>query len=327
MLYPTSLLADALADRLAQGYGAHVRRARAGMGRSGRGRHPADPPADRRQRRALPRRPPHRAGHPGRAGHPARPDARPTASSHPTGRISTLALLLHDIGYVRGVCPGDRPGPLRGRLRRATRSHCRAAPATPSSPPGMSSAASSRCARASAAIRMIDAERIVHAIERTRFPVPEGEDHAATADEAGLVRAADLIGQLADPLYLRRAGALFHEIVRDRRRGQARLPVPGRPDREVPAVLLDPRRALYRRRAALPAPDHGRQAVDRPPLRQRVHGRASIARPRPRAWPQSAAGRVSRLDARSAANGRSVQPNDPRRAPISWCGRHLIGDL
>ena len=33
---------------------------------------------------------------------------------------------------------------------------------------------------------------IARAIERTRFPVPDGKDHAATADEAGLVRAADM---------------------------------------------------------------------------------------------------------------------------------------
>ena len=41
------------------------------------------------------------------------------------------------------------------------------------------------------------------------LPGAGGQGPRATADEAGLVRAADLIGQLADPLYLRRAGALF----------------------------------------------------------------------------------------------------------------------
>ena len=35
----------------------------------------------------------------------------------------------------------------------------------------------------------------------------------ATANEGGLVRAADLIGQLADPNYLRKQNALFHELV------------------------------------------------------------------------------------------------------------------
>src|SRR5207302_1517903 len=44
------------------------------------------------------------------------------------------------------------------------------------------------------------------------FPVPDDEDHAATDTEAGLVRAGDLIGQLGDPLYLRKLNALYHEF-------------------------------------------------------------------------------------------------------------------
>ena len=38
-------------------------------------------------------------------------------------------------------------------------------------------------------------------IEHTRFPVPEEEQHAPTDDFPGLLRAADLIGQLADIDY------------------------------------------------------------------------------------------------------------------------------
>jgi hypothetical protein len=57
-----------------------------------------------------------------------------------------------------------------------------------------------------------DAERLARAIELTRFPVPTDEDHQETDTEAGLVRAADLIGQLADPFYLRKLNALFHEF-------------------------------------------------------------------------------------------------------------------
>jgi hypothetical protein len=123
----------------------------------------------------------------------------------------TLALLLHDIGFVRGVCPGDGRG----------RCVVDGAGATVLIPRGASDAflAPYHVERGKLAVRArfashgtVDAERIVRAIERTRFPVPEGRDHAATDDEAGLVRAADLIGQLADPLYLKRAGALFHEL-------------------------------------------------------------------------------------------------------------------
>ena len=47
-------------------------------------------------------------------------------------------------------------------------------------------------------------------IERTRFPVPDDADHQGTADYPGLVRAADLIGQLGDPQHLRKLPALFY---------------------------------------------------------------------------------------------------------------------
>jgi hypothetical protein len=60
--------------------------------------------------------------------------------------------------------------------------------------------------------RLIDCERIARAIELTRFPVPEDEDHEETDTEAGLVRAADLIGQLADPNYPAKITALFYEF-------------------------------------------------------------------------------------------------------------------
>jgi len=46
----------------------------------------------------------------------------------------------------------------------------------------------------------------------TRFPVPEDEEHTSTADYPGLLRAADLIGQLADIDYLCKTSALFAEF-------------------------------------------------------------------------------------------------------------------
>ena len=63
-----------------------------------------------------------------------------------------------------------------------------------------------------AAIPCLDVERICRAIELTRFPVPEEGDYAETETEAALVRAADLIGQLADPAYLRKLAALWFEL-------------------------------------------------------------------------------------------------------------------
>jgi hypothetical protein len=49
-------------------------------------------------------------------------------------------------------------------------------------------------------------------IERTRFLFPEDEQHSSTGDYLGLVRAADLIGQVADVNYLRKIPALFAEF-------------------------------------------------------------------------------------------------------------------
>ena len=50
----------------------------------------------------------------------------------------------------------------------------------------------------------IDTTVICENIERTRFPVPFEEDHQESEDFPGLIRAADLIGQLGDPLYHRK---------------------------------------------------------------------------------------------------------------------------
>lgn len=210
MLYPTSLLADALADRLVEGYG-----------RMFGTREPewADMVA------VATRLTLELIGDSDALYHDAHHTALVTLVGQDIlrGRLLvrpfepadwahvTLALLLHDIGYVRGVCPGDGPG----------RCVIDGTGATVLLPRGASDAylATWHVERGKLLVRarfgnhkLIDAERIARAIERTRFPVPEGKDHAATADEAGLVRAADLIGQLADPLYLRRAGALFQEL-------------------------------------------------------------------------------------------------------------------
>ena len=61
------------------------------------------------------------------------------------------------------------------------------------------------------AIDVLDAERIARAIKITRFPPDLAEEQ--DADEEGwLLRAADLVGQLGDPNYLRKSNALFYEF-------------------------------------------------------------------------------------------------------------------
>jgi hypothetical protein len=57
----------------------------------------------------------------------------------------------------------------------------------------------------------IDAERIAEAIEMTRFPVPQDAKEKTERIEPKLVQAADFIGQLGDPLYTRKANALYYE--------------------------------------------------------------------------------------------------------------------
>jgi hypothetical protein len=123
-----------------------------------------------------------------------------------------LALLAHDIGYVRGVCQGDK----------ADRFVVDESGATVTLPRGASDAALGpyHVDRSKIAVRArfksvpgVDAERIARAIEMTRFPIPDDGKHGETDTEPGLVRAADLIGQLADPLYMRRLNALYYEFV------------------------------------------------------------------------------------------------------------------
>ena len=63
-----------------------------------------------------------------------------------------------------------------------------------------------------AVLSHLDTAEIEAYIEHTRFPVPEEEQHAPTDDFPGLLRAADLIGQLADINYLRKTAALFNEF-------------------------------------------------------------------------------------------------------------------
>lgn len=122
-----------------------------------------------------------------------------------------LSLLCHDIGYVRGICPGDRDNVCV----------VDEAGSTVTMPPGATDAFLTpyHVERGKLFIRsrfhnnaVIDPEIIAANIENTRFPVPEADDPHAVTEQAELVRAADLIGQLADPNYLRKLPNLFHEF-------------------------------------------------------------------------------------------------------------------
>ena len=125
----------------------------------------------------------------------------------------TLALLLHDIGFVRGLCAND----VGNRIATGVNDE------TIEWPDGKSAAILTpyHVDRSKLFMREsfrptpsidIDVDLICECIERTRFPVPDNKKYQNTSDLPGLVRAADFIGQLADPDYLRKIPALFYEF-------------------------------------------------------------------------------------------------------------------
>ncbi len=122
-----------------------------------------------------------------------------------------VACLTHDIGYVRGILQGDDgDGFVVDRTGRKV-----------SLPRGSSDAALApyHVERSKmfvldrlASIEELDGERIARAIGSTHFPYQSPNDGQEIDEEGSLLRAADLIGQLGDPHYLRKANALYHEF-------------------------------------------------------------------------------------------------------------------
>jgi hypothetical protein len=119
-----------------------------------------------------------------------------------------MACLAHDIGYVRGLLKDDG----------ASGFVIDAAGNKVTLPRGSSDAAlmPHHVDRSKlyimdrvAAESPFDRQRLANAIEGTRFPANEGQQYD---EEASIVRAADFIGQLGDPNYIRKANALYHEF-------------------------------------------------------------------------------------------------------------------
>jgi len=123
-----------------------------------------------------------------------------------------VALLVHDIGFSRHICEGDTDNEVV--INEAGDRIC--------PPRGVSDAflapyhidrgkiyARQRFAKSG----LIDHDRIAAAIEYTRFPPPDDPAYSDTETEPALVRAADLIGQIADPFYHRKINGLYYEFV------------------------------------------------------------------------------------------------------------------
>ena len=123
-----------------------------------------------------------------------------------------VACLMHDIGYVRGILKGDEADEFiidaQGGKVRLPRGSSDAA-LTPYHVDRSKLFVLSRIET----IDGLDAARIARAIEYTRFPISASADEKnETEDEGMLLRAADMIGQLGDPQYLRKTNALYHEF-------------------------------------------------------------------------------------------------------------------
>jgi hypothetical protein len=121
-----------------------------------------------------------------------------------------IACLFHDIGYVRGILKGDSEAGYvidgKGGTVKLSRGASDAA-LTPYHVDRSKLFAIDRLAK----MEFIDAARVTRAIEYTRFP-SAAEPDGQNGEEGSLVRAADLIGQLGDPHYLRKANALYYEF-------------------------------------------------------------------------------------------------------------------
>lgn len=129
----------------------------------------------------------------------------------------TIALLCHDIGYVRGVLRGDTGN----KFATGIGSQSIILPKggtdialTPYHVDRSKQFVRERFGEGALDItkRLIDVERVTDYIEMTRFPPPNDERYADTIGYAGLTRAADFIGQMGDPNYLRKTPALYYEF-------------------------------------------------------------------------------------------------------------------
>jgi hypothetical protein len=133
---------------------------------------------------------------------------RPTSASDFAHLL--VACLFHDIGYVRGILAGDSADSYvidgNGGKTKLARGSSDAA-LMPYHIERAKLYVMDRIGHS----KILDATRIARAIEYTRLKSPsepEDEDN----EEGMLVRAADMIGQLGDPHYLRKANALYYEF-------------------------------------------------------------------------------------------------------------------
>ena len=125
---------------------------------------------------------------------------------------AVVAMLFHDIGYLRNLlradtheaCVVDTDGTMIRPPKGATDAFM-----TPYHVTRGTLFVVERFANDA----LIDCDLVAQHIEMTRFPVPALEEYQHSDSLSGLVRAADLIGQMADPQYLQKLSRLWAEFV------------------------------------------------------------------------------------------------------------------
>jgi hypothetical protein len=122
-----------------------------------------------------------------------------------------IACLTHDIGYVRGLLTGDDEQGFvvdsSGRKVKLERGASDAALL-----PHHVDRSKLFIMERFKDIELLDPARIASAVEGSRFPGSLPAEDGQGNEEADLLRAADLIGQLGDPHYIRKANALYYEF-------------------------------------------------------------------------------------------------------------------
>jgi len=128
-----------------------------------------------------------------------------------------IAVLCHDIGYVKGVCKNDARDMFATGVGDELVSIAPGGTDVALTPYHVNRSKLFVQERFGSSLlqdmtKHLDSELIATYIEMTRFPSPPDEKYKDTKGLGGLVRAADFIGQLGDPEYFRKSPALFYEF-------------------------------------------------------------------------------------------------------------------
>ena len=128
-----------------------------------------------------------------------------------------IALLCHDIGYVKGICKNDNGFMLATGIGDQTIELPEGSTDAQLAPYHIDRSKLFVMERFGASVleasgSLLDAKLIASYIEMTRYPIPDGKMYQDTSNFPGLIRAADFIGQLADPNRLQKCTKLFYEF-------------------------------------------------------------------------------------------------------------------